>query len=259
MKNASPLNKNPDMNEEISVLIIEDEAIWSDSISMNLQDFGYAVAGIARTFEDAVVALGDCTYDVVLLDIFLNNRKSGVELGKLISAHYRKPYIYITSVSDKAILKEAVAAGPSAYLAKPVTPVTLIATIQTAINNFNNQVVADGRTEEDYSFFFIKTGNKYKKIAWKDVVCMRSDKKYTSLFYAPDKTEYYIKSTLTNTLRYVVPPALQNKFIQVNRAEAVQVSFITEYAGDEIKTAYRSLTISDTFTANLRKELRLTL
>ncbi len=246
------------MTEEISVLIIEDESIWSDGLSMNLQDFGYTVAGIANNFEDAIISLNNCVYDIVLLDINLVKRNSGIELGKLINAHYRKPYIFITSVSDKNILKDAVLAGPSAYLCKPVTPVSLIATIQSAINNFHNHVVADVNIPVDYSFFFIKSGNKYKKIAWKDVVCLRSDKKYTCLLYATDKAEYYIKSTLTNTLRYIIPSGLQSKFIQINRAEAVQVSFITEYSGEEVKTTYKTFTVTDAFTSNLRKELRLT-
>jgi len=246
------------MTEEISVLIIEDESMWSDSISMNLHDFGYTVAGIANNFEDAVIALGSLEYDIVLLDINLNKRNIGIEIGKLITAHYRKPFIFISTVTDKNILKEAVLAGPSAYLGKPVTPASLIATIQSAINNFHNHVVADVKKEEDYLFFFIKSGNKYKKITWKEVVYLRSDKKYTCLFYSLDKTEYYIKSTLTNTLRFVVPQDMQNKFIQVNRAEAVHVSFITEYAGDEIKTNYKTLTVTEAFVYDLKKELRLT-
>ncbi len=246
------------MVEKISVLIIEDETMWSDALAMNLRDFGYEVAGIASTFEDAVIALNNCVYDVVLLDITLGKRNSGLELGKMINTLYHKPYIFITAFTDNSIFKEAVSARPSAYLCKPVTPISLLATIQSAINNFQGNVVPDNMGGGDYSFFFVKAGNKYKKIGWKDVVCLRSDKKYTSLFYAADKAEYYIKSTLTHTLKYVVPVAMQAQFIQVNRAEAVNLPFITEYSGGEVKTAYKSLVVSDSYADSLRKVLRLT-
>lgn len=247
------------MTEDISVLIIEDESIWSDSISLNLIDFGYAVAGVANTFENAAIALGNLEYDVILLDINLNTRNSGIELGKLIHQLYKKPYIFVSSVSEKALLKEAVAAGPSAFLSKPVSPASLIATIQTAINNFNSQVVAQQKEGDDCPFFFVKSGNKYKKITWKEVAYLRSEKKYTCIYNTMDKTEHYIKSTLINTLRYIVPSNLRDMFVQVNRSEVVNLQYITEYAADEVKTGFKTFTVSDSFVANLRKELRLTL
>ena len=42
------------MTEEIKVLIVEDEKMWSKTLANILNDFGYTIAGIADNFEGAV-------------------------------------------------------------------------------------------------------------------------------------------------------------------------------------------------------------
>lgn len=246
------------MQEEIEILIIEDEELWSQSLSANLNDFGYSVTGIADNFEDAVVALNQKNYDIVLLDININGRNSGLELGRMIHTLYQKPFIFITASHGSHTLDQAVASHPSAYLSKPVNPASLVITIQSAINNFDNKTSAlETVPEEDYQFFFVKQGNKYKKINWKDVVCLRSEKKYTSILNAADKTEYFIRSTLPRTLQYIIPKQFRDKFIQVNRAEVLQSGFIQGVNGDEVETAHGVFAMTDSYSKDLRKVLNL--
>lgn len=247
------------MQHDISILIIEDDAMWSQSLKNNLIDFGFTVVGTPNSFETAVTALNGLNYDIALLDINLNNRNEGIELGKMLSNLYHKPFIFITGSFDQHTMHQAVEAKPSAYLTKPVNPVSLYVTIQSALNNFSNKTVAVAAKPADTEVesFFVKLGDKYKKISWKDVVYLTSDKNYTVIFNAADKKEYYIRSSMNRTLQYIVPKHLQSKFIQVNRSETVQLPFITELMADEVYTQYKAFTVSENYIKELKKQLNI--
>lgn len=240
------------MQEEISVLIIEDEELWARSLTSNLDDFGFHVAGVASDFESAVAALNRKDYDIVLLDIHLHGRESGIELGRMVHAVYQKPFIFITASYDAQTAQSAVAARPSAYLTKPVHPASLFVTIQTAIQNFTNQVTASPQEKASDDSFFVKQGDRYKKVRWKDVVCLRSEKNYTGVLSAADGATCFIRSTLPKTLRFLVPASLQKNFVQVNRSEVVQIDYIKELTREKVKTAFGEFAVTE---ANL-KELK---
>lgn len=246
------------MEPEIAVLIIEDEPLWARSIAANLTEFGFTVSGIAHSFETAVSALNQKDYDLVLLDIHLNGRESGIELGHMVHTLYQKPYIFITASHDAPTVQAAVAARPSAYLTKPVHPASLFATIQTAFRNFQEQLPASASIETASSdSFFVKQGEKYKKVYWKDVVCLSSEKNYTGVLNAADGSTSFIRSTLPRTLRYLVPAPLQPQFVQVNRSEVVQLAHIQELARDEVRTAHKTFPVTESHLKELKEKLRI--
>lgn len=245
------------MENAISVLIVEDEEIWTQSLTLILNDFGYNVVNAANTVEAALAAFAADNFDLALIDINLNGLSSGIELGKIVSGLYHKPFIFVTS--DRAhSLKDAAMAKPSAYLTKPVNESSLFIAIQNAINNFSNNIVADPESnDEAFSSFFVKHGNRYKKIDWKDIVYLSAGKNYISAFNAVDKCEYYIRGTLQKTMRDIIPEQMKKQFIQVNRSEVVQFSFIQEVMADEVKTQYKNFPVSESLNKELRKRMRI--
>ena len=155
-------------------------------------------------------------------------------------------------------MKDAAMVNPSAYLTKPVNPSSLFIAIQSAINNFsNNRAPASTSKEEAFSSFFVKQGTRYKKIDWKDVAYMSAGKNYISVFNTADKTEYFIRSSIQKALQHLIPKQMQQQFVQINRAEVVQFSYITEVANDEVKTAHKSFVVSDTFMKDFRNRMNI--
>jgi DNA-binding LytR/AlgR family response regulator len=246
------------MQEDTRVLIVEDEELWAKSLCTNLQDFGFKVVDTANNFHLAVTAFNKRDYDIVLLDIHLDGRESGIELGHMLYKLYHKPFIFITASYDAQTAHTAVAAQPSAYLTKPVHPASLFATIQTAIRNFSeNQVGKFAKETLNEDSFFVKQGEKYKKIYWQDIVCLRSEKNYTGLLSSADSITYYIRSTLPKTLRYLIPANMQDNFMQINRSEAIQLSFIKELFKDQIYTSFGTFTVSESHQKTLKERLRI--
>src|ERR1700761_332551 len=113
------------MQNDISVLVIEDEETWAHQIMYDLKQFGFNVVACADTIEDALPAITANNFDVALLDINLNGKNSGIALGKLISQTIKKPFIFITGSLEDDTVAEAALALPSAFLTKPFNPASL--------------------------------------------------------------------------------------------------------------------------------------
>jgi len=247
-----------DTKDIINVLIVEDEEIWIKGLEMNLVEFGFGIAGICRSVQEALEAFNTTTYDIVLMDINLQGTDSGIELGKIVQQMHRKPFIYITAAKGNTSTREIAATYPSAYLIKPIHPSSLFVAIQNAIHNFDNHITpVFNEVADTPGSFFVKQGSRYKKINWNDVVYLSSGKNYLGVFNAPDKTEYFIRSSLQKTLDYIVPATLRASFIQVNRSEAIQGSYVEEIDGEKIKTAYKAFSITDTYLKDVKKKLNI--
>lgn len=243
--------------DNISVLLIEDEEVWARTMQISLADFGFEIAAVASTVEEALPALNAMNYDIVLLDIHLNGANSGIELAKLLHTHYHKPFIFVTSSLNSHSLQDAITANPSAYLIKPINPASLFVTIHSAIHNFTQQQTATATVENNYDSFFIKQGNKYKKIDWKDVICLISEKNYTRVFTSRDNSEYLIRSSLQKAMQYIIPASMRSKFAQVNRAEIVQLSYVEELAGDVLTAGNKTFYITEAYHKDLKKSLNI--
>lgn len=244
--------------DALSVLVIEDELIWSTALELFLRDFGFELVGIANTFEKAVTALNKRDYDIVLLDISLDSEKSGIEIGRLINSLYKKPFIFITASYSSHTLQDAIAVKPSGYLSKPISENSLFITIQNAIHNFeHHQVATNPAPEEESSSFYVKQGNSYNKVDWADVVSLSVEQNYTRVLTVLQPAGYLIRSTLQKTLDSIVPEAFRKSFVRINRAEVVRSNYITELKGQTIVTPIKSFTITESFVKEVKQKLHL--
>jgi DNA-binding LytR/AlgR family response regulator len=246
------------MQTDISVLIIEDEETWMLKIKQVLNQFGYTVAGEAGNVDDALAAIRANNFDIALLDINLHGKNSGIELGKLISGMLKKPFIFITSSVQDGIVGETASAMPSAFLTKPFNPAALYISIQSALHHFSAGQAAEApkATTAPVDSFFVKLGNKYIRVDWQNVVYLRSETNHTSIVTTSGDA-YTVRSSLQKTLQHIIPEALKNGFVQVNRAEVVHTKYLEKIADNEAIVAGRPFTISDVYMKNLKQQLNI--
>lgn len=247
------------MNELIKVIIIEDQEVWFKTLQLYLNDFGFEIIANASDTNDAINIISKNDYDIALVDINLKDNSNGIELGKMLSSVYNKPFIFITGNQDSHTLEQAIQAKPSAYLLKPVNKTSLLVAIQNAIQNHQQQTLpaSTEKQNEVKDFVFVKTGNKYKKIYWKDVVSLSSDGNYTKLFCSAEKQDFFIRSTVPNTVKYYLPVTIQNKFVQINRSQMVNIDFMNEVTNDSIVTPFGTFVYSGLQVKELKKRLNI--
>ena len=122
--------------DTIRILIVEDEPLIAENISMYLNNHNFAVSGIAYDDEEAFAELKNNPPDAVLLDVNLESAKDGIEIAEYINNNNRIPFVFLTSYSDKTIVERAKRTNPAGYIVKPFNEQTLYTTLEIALANF---------------------------------------------------------------------------------------------------------------------------
>lgn len=245
------------MSERVNVLIVEDDNYWCNYLEIALERMGHTVAGIARNLEEAVTAVNSIDFDVALVDIAIDGKKSGIIVGKLINSTLKKPFIFITSDVAESIMDDVMAASPAAYLGKPVSTNALTIAINNALNTTAapGQIVAPPAQNDEC--FFVKQGTSFKKIYWADVVCLSVSQNYTQVRVKDSKNTYIIGSSLQKTLENVVPKNLHKNFVRISRAEVINTTFVEEVNGNVLLTKFGSFEVTAGNMQDIRKQLHL--
>lgn len=68
----------------IRILVVEDEFIIASNLKNMLEDLGYECIEPAGTYKSALQKIDEETPDLVILDINLEGRNEGIQLGKYL-------------------------------------------------------------------------------------------------------------------------------------------------------------------------------
>jgi AraC-like DNA-binding protein/CheY-like chemotaxis protein len=153
------------------ILIVEDELLIAKDISIILAEEGYDSHIGITTVQEAIEALSKNDYDVVLIDINLQNSSDGVELGNYLLNKDTVPYIYITSHSDNITIDRVKDSRPHAIIIKPYKPLDIKTTVSIVLNNYKHKKIDIIRTDEpltDEVPFMLKEVIKYIDINIKE-------------------------------------------------------------------------------------------
>lgn len=100
------------------LLIVEDEFIVANDLKIMLEKAGYSICGIAPSVPKALELIEIMQPAWVLLDIFLQGEKTGIDLAKRLR-QLEIPFIYISANTNQSILEAAKATLPYGFLVKP--------------------------------------------------------------------------------------------------------------------------------------------
>lgn len=100
------------------ILIVEDEFIVANDLRIMLERSGYSVCGIAPSVAKALQLIASKKPDWILLDIFLQGDKTGIDLAGELK-EMQIPFIYISANTNQGILEAAKATLPYGFLVKP--------------------------------------------------------------------------------------------------------------------------------------------
>lgn len=116
-----------------NILIVEDEWIIALDIKRHLSKLGYSVAGIANCAEKAMELFIATEPDLVLMDIYLQGEKNGIEVAEMLRQQFSIPIVFLTAHADDATVKQAVSTHPEGYVIKPFEEQDLSVAIQIAL------------------------------------------------------------------------------------------------------------------------------
>lgn len=113
------------------ILIVEDEYVVANDLRLILEKAGYAINGVAASVEEAMECLQQQKPDIVVLDIMLEGKKSGIDLARELRAQ-NIAFIYLSANSSQKILEEAKITEPYGFLVKPFREKDLLVMLDIA-------------------------------------------------------------------------------------------------------------------------------
>ncbi|MCL4856232.1 MAG: response regulator, partial [Flavobacteriales bacterium] len=100
----------------IKVLIVEDEVLVAEELSLDLEENGFEVTAIAISSEECMDSISKNKPHVVLMDINIKGQKDGIETAKIINGNHRIPIVYLTANTDSHTIQRAIETAPSAFI-----------------------------------------------------------------------------------------------------------------------------------------------
>jgi DNA-binding NtrC family response regulator len=134
------------MNILTKILVVEDQFVEANLLRLMLKKAGYTVCGIARSVDDARKKMAEQRPELVLLDIFLSGRETGIDLAGYLREE-DIPFIYLSASSNEDILRSAKATHPYGFLVKPFRDRDLLITLEIAQQHIEHGMQSGMRKE----------------------------------------------------------------------------------------------------------------
>ena len=113
------------------VLIVEDQFVEANDLKLMLEKAGYEVCGIARSVVIAHEMIKMERPGLVLLDIFLKGKLTGIDLARQLKED-NIAFIYLSANSNEQILNAAKTTEPYGFIVKPFREKDLLVTLEIA-------------------------------------------------------------------------------------------------------------------------------
>lgn len=195
------------MNKNIKILIVEDEVLIAEFINEMLLDEGYQNIELVHDCESAIEKFNLFKPEIILLDINIEGRDSGINLAK--AKNEEAKVIYITAQNDEATIKKAIETNPESYLTKPVKKIDVIAAVKLASFKIKNDYV------------IVRDGIKDVKVLFDEIIYIKSDGNYIDIFLQNKKM------TIRKSLDYFLNDLNNPDFVKVHRSYIVNIKKVT--------------------------------
>ncbi len=114
------------------ILVVEDEAVVAMSECFVLESLGYQVTSSVASGEQAIAAAERECPDLVLMDVRLKGRMSGVEAAREIHRRFGIPVVFVTANDDDELEGDDLP-SPGARIPKPFTDEQLERTLRQTL------------------------------------------------------------------------------------------------------------------------------
>ena len=224
--------------ESFKIQIVEDELLVAQDLAMRLKQAGYEIVSINDNMDEAMATFKEHLPDLVLLDITIKGKRSGIDIAHAITEVQPTPFIYITAHADAVTVDNAKNTFPAAYIIKPFTTQSLLVSIELALHNFayqHDEVVEEPILNQDGTMYlklnhvFIKDGYKFTKVLLNDIMYISAEDNYVKI--RTIDRDFLVRNTLAKTIDILK----KSFFVRVHRSYCVNVNHISSFGENEVE------------------------
>lgn len=219
----------------MNILIVEDDAIYADALEILLLELKAGKIFKTDDSEEALRMINAIRPNLILLDITLNGKWSGVQIAEIIREKQLPiTMIFITSSKDEDVFEKAKLTTPFAYINKPLDKEAFKKTILLALqqqNNFDHFAKLNDSNSNASSiisdhYFFVKTKKTLKKIEISTILFIEVFGKYCEIVLENDSIN--VKTPLKDIAAKIDHP----KFQKINRSCIINIEKIESFDMD---------------------------
>ncbi|AXT61979.1 DNA-binding response regulator [Aquimarina sp. AD10] len=210
------------------VLIVEDDVIYVNALEVLLTEMKISSLNSTGDSEEAFRLIKAVKPNLILLDINLKGKRSGIEIAEYVRENNLPIIImYLTSSIDEATFNKAKETFPYSYITKPLDKENFKRTFALACQhkkeNFSYKTFkhSDSQIEQDY--IIVKTDKVLQKINISDICLINVEGKYCSIIIS--KEEIRIKLSL----KELIDKINSSEFMKVNRSCVVNIKKIESF------------------------------
>ena len=123
------------------ILIVDDEISIRLSFEMILAREGYGPITTASNLDEALAAIKEHEFDLIISDIVLGEERGTDLLFKIKESGIECPVVMITGFPNLDTAAEAVRYGAFDYISKPVNKETLLRFVRQALKHWKAEAV----------------------------------------------------------------------------------------------------------------------
>jgi DNA-binding LytR/AlgR family response regulator len=214
------------------ILIIEDEKIVRENVSLLLSEEGYTVFTAKEGNEGIKLAKKELP-DLIICDIMMDGKDGYTVIKELSLNNSTKtiPFIFLTAKVEKNDIRMGMNLGADDYLFKPFDSNDLLKSISIRLKRIDQlkaeiDNVKAAPKQNKYNIddkIFIQVNNKAHLIKISDIICIDAEKQYTSLKLADGKSYLLRKSiSIWETLLPV------KKFLRIHRSTIINIDYLVK-------------------------------
>lgn len=213
------------------ILIVEDEIMISDYIFKTLKASGFTNLDTANDIEEATYKMNKLNPEILLMDINIYGKHSGIELAK--QRNEDTIVIFITAQNDEATIQKAIETNPLSYLTKPIKKTDILAAIQLA--NFKTKSKQ----------LIIKDGFEEIILSLDDLLFIKSDRNYIDIYTSSKKI------SLRESLEKFYEKLDKKQFLRIHRSILINRDKISKKTASSVFINHVELPISRKYKSNL--------
>jgi len=247
-----------------NILVVEDESIVSKDIQHSLKKLGYNVLGAASTGEKAIDLALELKPDLVLMDIMLKGKLTGIDAAEKIKETLNIPVIFLTAYADEGTLSKAKVTEPYGYIIKPFKEIDIHTSIEMAIYKHQKEnelrherdllySLVENKEKEVDDFIFVKSNSRLVRLKTADVYFVEALKDYVIINTL--NSRYTIHSTMKDIEKKLSP----DEFIRVHRSFIVRMDKIAaiEQPNLILENDKKVIPIGGSFKDELQRRINL--
>lgn len=249
------------MPKKTKILIVEDEPLLAENISLQLSKNGYEVSGIATNLNEAVVLIKTEGADLALIDLGLAGPEDGVNTAEELIKIRWIPIIYVTGRPLTESLSRVKATSPAAFLQKPLRPQELVVQIELALHNFMEGNLPSVFWESS-DLFFVPYHKGHLGLHVEDILYIKSDSNYAEVFMTSARYNQMFPGKLYAPIHVFVPMGTLHKelpshFFLLSRFEVINLKQIESIGKGNLFLGGHERTIPDGRRNALFSQLRV--